>query len=121
MKKIILIAILFVGCNSPKEFLNSNLKNISVYKYIYNKNGVYVSSIPVSRISVIDNIDSINIILSSLNNRKPEFRVFQPEYNIELNYTDTTIEIGVSQEYVKIQGRSFKVNKCLSKYLSAER
>jgi len=119
--KLILFSILFISCNSPREFTNHNLKNIVFSKYRYNKDGVYISSIPINRISVITNTDSINTILSSLNNKEPEFRIFSPEYTIELNYTDTTIEIGVSQEHIKIQGRTFEVNNNLSKYLSKGR
>ncbi|SRR6266542_2294271 len=118
MRKFIFIAILILGCNSKKEFLNTNLKNVSIYEYIHSKDGVYNSGIPTNRICTLTNPDSINVILSALNSKKPEFRIFMPEYNIELNYADTTIEIGISQNFIKIKGKAFKVNENLSKYFA---
>ena len=121
MKKLIFFLIFLAGCNSntSKEFMNTNLKNVSVYEYLYSKDGIYNSGIPTKKICVLTNLDSINVLLSALNSKKPEFCIFMPEYNIELNYADTTIEIGVSQKFIKIDGRPFKIMRNLSNYLAS--
>jgi hypothetical protein len=117
MKKIVVILLFIIGCNSKNEFSNANLKSISIYQFIHtkDKNNV-ITNISVNKVCTINNADSISFILSALNSKHKEPAVFMPDYRIELNYTDTLIELSVNGKYLKINGRTFKVGKDLSKY-----
>jgi hypothetical protein len=114
MKKFLFILIILLGCDSNREYSSINLKSISIEEYIFNKNGY----IPKNKICLLTNPDTINVILSVLNSKKPAFRIFMPEYNISLNYKDSIIGVGVSQKYIKIKGKTFKVNKNLCEYFA---
>jgi hypothetical protein len=117
MKKIVVILLFIIGCNGKNEFSNANLKSISIYQFVHtkDKNNV-ITNISVNKVCTINNADSISFILSVLNSKHKEPAVFMPDYRIELNYTDTLIELSVNGKYLKINGRTFKVGKDLSKY-----
>jgi|GEM_PF-3557051 len=116
MKKIIFIAILFLGCNSHKEFRNTDLKNISVYKFYHNEDEFNISNYADRKICTLTNTDTINVLLSALKNKKPVARIFIPEYIVTLNYVDKIIDLSVSQNYIKIKGKTYKVKINLSEY-----
>lgn len=120
MKKIVVILLFIIGCNSKNEFSNANLKSITIYQFVHtkDKNNV-ITDISANKVCTVNNADSISIILSTLNRKHKEPAKFMPDYKIELNYRDTLMELFVNGNYLKINGRTFKVSKNLSKYFAS--
>lgn len=120
MKKFIFITIFILGCNSKKEFLDANLKNISVYEYIHTKDASQtIVNVSKNKICTLYNANSIDFILCALNKKHQEFAIFMPAYEIELNYADTVKYIEVNGNYLKINGCTYETGKDLSKYLAS--
>lgn len=120
MKKLIFITIFILGCNSKKEFLNTNLKNISIYEYIHTKDASRtIVNISKNKVYTMYNADSIDFILHALNKKHQEFAIFMPAYEIELNYADTVKHVEVNGNYLKINGCTYETDKDLFEYLAS--
>jgi hypothetical protein len=119
MKNIIVIALLFIGCNSKIEFPDTNLKSISINQFVRTKDeNSNFTKMSIIHVCTISNTDSISVILSTLNSKHKVFAIFIPDYSIELNYKDSIKEVSINGKYLKINGRPFKIRKDLSKYFA---
>lgn len=119
MRKLIIVLLFIVGCKDGNDFSNKNLKNISVFRFVNTVNEhKVITNISIYTACIITNYDSINHILNILNSKKEEPTVYMPEYKIELVYKDTLVDLYVKNKSIKMNGKTFKVNKNLSEYFS---
>lgn len=121
MRKLIFFLLLFFSCNNntSKEFLSNKLRSITVYEYVHTKSGNVITKISLNKLCTIKNTDSIDFILSVLNSKQQEPAKFMADYELELNYMDTIMSISVKYKFLKINGKTYKVRKNLSRYFAS--